>query len=320
MRWIFLLLLIGNLLLFVLIYQSGNGQDVLQDNAPVGQLDVMPLSEYQQGGRGFGPDEAQQAAGVNSQEQECSTLGPLPNRAQAAELSSELARLGIPSRLRLETLASITDYWVIQTPEVTADNQQSEIARLRRPGIRDIWPIREGEHSGEAAKARANRMPSAASLSMFGVGFTGLLAASAQLAAGGPDVAPTADPDERRHAGIGQHALERQDALAAGCELGKSYVDDTKLTDHHAILPTGKARRPPAGEARYVYDAVALRLIAAFYTGPEEIDPDILARVSAERLARYKVPRSVRFMDQLPRTAAGKVRKTELRSRHGGES
>ena len=148
MRWIFLLLLIGNLLLFVLIYQSGNGQDVLQDNAPVGQLDVMPLSEYQQGGRGFGPDEAQQAAGVNSQEQECSTLGPLPNRAQAAELSSELARLGILSRLRLETLTSITDYWVIQTPEVTADNQQSDIARLRRAGIRDISPIREGEHSG----------------------------------------------------------------------------------------------------------------------------------------------------------------------------
>ena len=108
----------------------------------------MPLSEYQQGGRGFGPDEAQQAAGVNSQEQECSTLGPLPNRAQAAELSSELARLGIPSRLRLETLTSITDYWVIQTPEVTADNQQSDIARLRRAGIRDISPIREGEHSG----------------------------------------------------------------------------------------------------------------------------------------------------------------------------
>lgn len=148
MRWIFLLLLIGNLLLFVLIYQSGNGQDVLQGNPPVGQLDVMPLGEYEQGEKGFGQDEVQQAAGVNSREQTCSTLGPLTSRAQAAELSAELARLGVPSRVRSETLTSVTDYWVIQTPGVTADNQQSDIARLRRAGITDISPIDEGEHSG----------------------------------------------------------------------------------------------------------------------------------------------------------------------------
>lgn len=36
------------------------------------------------------------------------------------------------------------------------------------------------------------------------------------------------------------------------------------------------------------------------------------------RLARYKTPRSVRFVEALPRTAAGKVDRRELASRHGG--
>lgn len=42
-------------------------------------------------------------------------------------------------------------------------------------------------------------------------------------------------------------------------------IDDAKVRDHHAIIPTGKAPGdlPPA--QRSVYDAVVLRLIAAFY-------------------------------------------------------
>jgi DNA topoisomerase-3 len=36
-------------------------------------------------------------------------------------------------------------------------------------------------------------------------------------------------------------ALKR---LRGGHKLGKAYVDETKLTDHHAILPTGKTSSP----------------------------------------------------------------------------
>jgi fatty-acyl-CoA synthase len=35
------------------------------------------------------------------------------------------------------------------------------------------------------------------------------------------------------------------------------------------------------------------------------------------RLAKYKIPKSVVFLDQLPRNAAGKVLKTTLREKHG---
>ncbi|HEX8200982.1 MAG TPA: DNA topoisomerase 3 [Isosphaeraceae bacterium] len=42
-------------------------------------------------------------------------------------------------------------------------------------------------------------------------------------------------------------------------------VDDTKVGDHHAILPTGKRPGALAPGARKVFDAVVTRLIAAFY-------------------------------------------------------
>jgi len=45
----------------------------------------------------------------------------------------------------------------------------------------------------------------------------------------------------------------------------------------------------------------------------ESLDPDTLRPWCRERLARYKVPVSVRILDDFPRTAAGKVRKPELR-------
>ena len=60
-------------------------------------------------------------------------------------------------------------------------------------------------------------------------------------------------------------AAEARARLDAGHRLGKAYVDKTKLTDHHAILPT--ARRPPASLAeplRKIYDLVAARFVAVF--------------------------------------------------------
>ena len=60
-------------------------------------------------------------------------------------------------------------------------------------------------------------------------------------------------------------AAEASERLAAGHRLGKAYVDKTKLTDHHAILPT--AKRPPAGlpePLRKVYDLVVARFVGVF--------------------------------------------------------
>ena len=54
-------------------------------------------------------------------------------------------------------------------------------------------------------------------------------------------------------------------AVASGLELGKSYVDDAKLTDHHAIIPTTVPPGPDlAGDARKLYDLVARRFLGIF--------------------------------------------------------
>lgn len=52
---------------------------------------------------------------------------------------------------------------------------------------------------------------------------------------------------------------------------------------------------------------------ASVSAGPEEI-----IAWARERLAAYKTPKSVDFVDELPRNAAGKILKRELRDRHAG--
>jgi DNA topoisomerase-3 len=57
-------------------------------------------------------------------------------------------------------------------------------------------------------------------------------------------------------------ALER---LRDGHRLGKAYVDKTKLTDHHAILPTGKTLPPSLSPTlRKIYDLVVNRFVGVF--------------------------------------------------------
>ena len=45
--------------------------------------------------------------------------------------------------------------------------------------------------------------------------------------------------------------------------------------------------------------------------------PEALVAFARERLAGYKLPRSIEYVDDLPRTPAGKVLKRALRERFG---
>jgi len=45
-----------------------------------------------------------------------------------------------------------------------------------------------------------------------------------------------------------------------------------------------------------------------------ERDPESIKRFAAERLAAYKCPREVVFLDALPRTANGKLRRGDLKN------
>jgi fatty-acyl-CoA synthase len=57
---------------------------------------------------------------------------------------------------------------------------------------------------------------------------------------------------------------------------------------------------------------VGLALLVA--TPAAAPDPDAIRAALRERLAGFKVPRHIRFLDTLPKTATGKVRKPDLRA------
>jgi len=45
-----------------------------------------------------------------------------------------------------------------------------------------------------------------------------------------------------------------------------------------------------------------------------DLDSDAVIAYAREHLASYKVPRSVDFMDEIPRTGTGKILKRQLRA------
>ena len=53
--------------------------------------------------------------------------------------------------------------------------------------------------------------------------------------------------------------------LRGGHRLSRAYVDRTKLTDHHAIIPTGQQPAPNlAPDLQKVYDLVVARFVGIF--------------------------------------------------------
>jgi fatty-acyl-CoA synthase len=50
------------------------------------------------------------------------------------------------------------------------------------------------------------------------------------------------------------------------------------------------------------------------------VDEDTLKAHVKDNLARYKVPREIVFLDELPRNATGKVLKRELHEKHDSET
>lgn len=67
--------------------------------------------------------------------------------------------------------------------------------------------------------------------------------------------------------------------LAAKLPKSKKVFDNAKVTDHHAIIPTGEAPSLLAGDEKLMYHFIALRFIAAFYPDCEFSTTTVLARI-----------------------------------------
>ena len=96
--------------------------------------------------------------------------------------------------------------------------------------------------------------------------------------------------------------------LEAGHRLGRAYVDQTKLTDHHAILPTG--RSVPGGlrgPLRGVYDLIQTRFVCCFLPDQVVEETRVLLDIGgADFLARgsKELDPGWRVADPPPRRAA----------------
>lgn len=71
--------------------------------------------------------------------------------------------------------------------------------------------------------------------------------------------------------------------LAGKIPKSKKVFDNSKVTDHHAIIPTGESPTLLVGDERKLYHLIALRFIAAFY-------PDCLYSQTTVKAQCEKIP------------------------------
>jgi acyl-CoA synthetase (AMP-forming)/AMP-acid ligase II len=100
----------------------------------------------------------------------------------------------------------------------------------------------------------------------------------------------------------------KKDVILTGGELVYSTEVENALYDHPAVLEAAVVGAPDERLGEIVAAFVVLRPGAS--AGADEIVDHC-----RERLAHYKCPRAVRFIDALPRTGSGKISKKDLRAR-----
>lgn len=81
--------------------------------------------------------------------------------------------------------------------------------------------------------------------------------------------------------GMKSYGQYTQSVLAQPIKKSKRIFDDKKVTDHHAIIPTGKESHLDGGLAN-VYDAIARRFIANFYPECKVANTTVIGRVIDE--------------------------------------
>ena len=94
---------------------------------------------------------------------------------------------------------------------------------------------------------------------------------------------------------------------AAGYKVWPREVEDV-LYGHPAVREAAVVGVPDAYRGETVKAFVSLR-------PGERVEADELIAFCRERMAAYKYPRVVEFVDELPRTASGKVLRRVLRDR-----
>jgi acyl-CoA synthetase (AMP-forming)/AMP-acid ligase II len=97
-----------------------------------------------------------------------------------------------------------------------------------------------------------------------------------------------------------------KDMIVSGGENIAGSEVERVLYEHAAVLEAAVVGRPDSRWGEVPLAFVVLR-------SGQSVGPDELIAHCGERLARFKVPKDVTFLDALPRNPSGKVLKRELR-------
>ena len=98
--------------------------------------------------------------------------------------------------------------------------------------------------------------------------------------------------------------------LSAGYRIGPFEVEDS-LVGHPAVAESAVVGKPHEERGNIVKAFVVL---TADYEPSEELVKE-LQQHAKNATAPYKYPREIEFVDELPKTASGKIRRVELRQR-----
>jgi DNA topoisomerase III len=89
--------------------------------------------------------------------------------------------------------------------------------------------------------------------------------------------------------------------LAAGPPLGKAYVDDAKLTDHHAIVPTETVASGLGDRESNIYRLVVERFLAVFMPDAVRVDRQAMLQLGAHTVrARGSAIRTPGWQQLIP--------------------
>lgn len=100
----------------------------------------------------------------------------------------------------------------------------------------------------------------------------------------------------------------KKDVILTGGELVYSTEVENALYEHPSVLEAAAVGVP---DERW---GEAVKAVVVLKTGRAATAAEIIAHCQ-QRIARYKCPRCVEFIDALPRTGSGKISKKELRER-----
>ncbi|WP_122089230.1 acyl-CoA synthetase [Halalkalicoccus subterraneus] len=102
--------------------------------------------------------------------------------------------------------------------------------------------------------------------------------------------------------------------ISAGYRIGPFEVEDA-LVSHEAVAEAAAVESPHEERGNVVKAYVVL---AEGYEGSEELEREI-QEFTKEETAPYKYPRRVEFVEELPKTSSGKIRRIELREQEQSE-